>query len=327
MQAFQTQQGRIRRLAFAYDGRTLITASDRSPGVCLWDSMQQRPGKRWTTQGTVTALAASPTAPLLAAADQTGTIWVWNLQDDTVIHRMTNRANSVQCLDFSKDGQWLAAGAMRRGIGLQVLQIRRWEMPSGLERLPLIGHRDLITALSFSNDSKWLASGGHDRSIRLWEMATGKQRFGFNNWIQTFLTRFNVAAGQEQKALVSNRTGIRSLAFSPDDRLLAAATGWSPTIFDVEWPQHPDDSPKLIPRRRYQGHQNLVDCVAFGPNGKVLASACRDGLVKLWDVETDSEISTFTLGVGQAFSVAFAPDGLRAAVGGADGRVVLWDLD
>jgi len=70
-----------------------------------------------------------------------------------------------------------------------------------------------------------------------------------------------------------------------------------------------------------------VDCVAFGPNGKILASACRDGLVKLWDVETDSEISTFTLGVGQAFSVAFAPDGLRAAVGGADGRVVLWDLD
>lgn len=327
MQTLFTQQGRIRRLAFSYDGRTLVTASDRSRGVCIWDSLQQRPGKHWSTQGIVTALAVSPASPLLSAADQTGTVWVWNLQTDSVIHRFVNRPNSVQCLAFSRDGQWLAAGAMRRGVGLQTLQIRRWEMPSGVERAPLLGHRDLITALSFTSDGAWLASGGHDRSIRLWEMATGKQRFGLANWLQTFLSRFNVAAGEEQKALVSNPTVIRSLAFSPDNRLLAAATGWSPTIFDVRLPSSANDGPQLEPRRRYQGHQNLVDCVAFSPNGRILASACRDGVVKFWNVELNCEQVGYEFGLGQAFCIAFAPDGLRAAVGATNGRVILWDLD
>src|SRR5262249_53664229 len=68
----------------------------------------------------------------------------------------------------------------------------------------------------------------------------------------------------------------------------------------------------------------FVNCVAFSPDGKYLATVGHTGIVKIWDVTSGEEVRSFKEGP-QINAVAFHPTGKYVASGGADGRVRLWD--
>jgi WD40 repeat protein len=74
-----------------------------------------------------------------------------------------------------------------------------------------------------------------------------------------------------------------------------------------------------------QGHKNSVSSVAFSPDGKMLASADRDGTVKLWDMSTRQELATLQH-KNSVYSVAFSSDGKMLASADRDKTVKLWDI-
>jgi WD40 repeat protein len=71
-----------------------------------------------------------------------------------------------------------------------------------------------------------------------------------------------------------------------------------------------------------------VDSVAFAPDGKTLASGCKDRTIKLWDARTGKLLRTLTGHTGRVESLAFSPDGrlLATAGGGGDTSVRLWQF-
>jgi WD40 repeat protein len=69
-----------------------------------------------------------------------------------------------------------------------------------------------------------------------------------------------------------------------------------------------------------------VHSVAFRPDGKTLAVACKDGSVELWEVLTARRRTAFWAHEGAACSVAFSPDGRALASGGWDHEVKLWGV-
>ena len=111
---------------------------------------------------------------------------------------------------------------------------------------------------------------------------------------------------------------VTSVAFSPDGRFLASASGPLIKLWDIE-------------NRRgiteFKGHRDTVNSVVFSPNGDFLASASEDNTVKLWTVKGKREgIYTFKGHTRGVNSVVFTADGKTLASGSRDYTVKLWDV-
>jgi hypothetical protein len=167
-------------------------------------------------------------------------------------------------------------------------------------------HAGWVYCVAFSPDGALLASGGADKTVRLWDPATGKHL----------------------RTLAGHKSVVRGVAFSPDARWLASAGGGDSTVrlWDPATGEH---------LRTLAGHRPTargVTCVAFSPDARYLASGAYDMTVRLWNPATGkhlvAEVGHYggSGWVGLRFfsgvtCVGFSPDGRWLASGGADKTV------
>src|SRR5262249_20693825 len=76
--------------------------------------------------------------------------------------------------------------------------------------------------------------------------------------------------------------------------------------------------------RILRGHEGPVRCLAYRPDGQLLASGGDDGTVRLWSPEAGEQRKALAGHTDWVRAVAFSADGQRLASGGWDGRVCLW---
>jgi WD40 repeat protein len=113
---------------------------------------------------------------------------------------------------------------------------------------------------------------------------------------------------------------VRSVAFSPDGKILATA-GADKVIF--LW-----DTETYRPIGKLEGHGDLVKSIAFSPDGRSLASGSDDTTVILWDVETQRPQGLAFVGHEDLVNgVAFSPDGRTLASASRDTTIRLWDIE
>src|SRR5260370_752977 len=75
-----------------------------------------------------------------------------------------------------------------------------------------------------------------------------------------------------------------------------------------------------------KGHTALIYHVAFSPDGKLLATAGFDNLIKLWEWPSGKEVRTLTGHTGPVYCVAFHPNGSTLASGSLDKTIRLWNI-
>jgi WD40 repeat protein/serine/threonine protein kinase len=157
-------------------------------------------------------------------------------------------------------------------------------------------------SVAFSPDATRLAGGRYENGITLWDART--------NFPERTLPTYN---------------NVTSVAFSPDGNVLAGGEwGHRVELWDVQ-------KGSLV--RIISSSNNVVESVAFSPDGKTLACAGTpagksgmDGKVELWDVQTGELKQTFGAKEKGFTSVAFSPDGQVIACGSVNSVVYLWDV-
>jgi hypothetical protein len=196
------------------------------------------------------------------AADDDDTVRLWDIAT-----RREKRAAPLSGYlpTFSPDGKTLAVGSTEGAICLRDLSTGKNMITfTGHMAMPAVGPRGghgqtRIVALSFSPDSQMLASAGDDRTVRLWNLATG----------------------EEVACLKGHTDAIWTLAFAPDGKAVATCSR--------------DGTVKLwnlavrTEAATLKGHQGQVAAVAFAPDGNLLATAGTDGKIRLWRASPFSE--------------------------------------
>ncbi|KAG1721232.1 WD40-repeat-containing domain protein [Suillus paluster] len=166
--------------------------------------------------------------------------------------------------------------------------------------MTLKGHEDWVRDVAFIPGTRLLVTCSDDRSLRVWNLDTGKQ------------------VGEP---LVGHNEYVLRVTVSSDGRwIVSGARDGSILIWEV--PTRKSGVPVLL--HSFKGHKSDVWSVVFAPDSETFASASYDKTVCVWRRET-SEIALGPFQMGsEAYSVSYSPDGSKLAAG-TDKHIVIWN--
>jgi WD40 repeat protein len=123
---------------------------------------------------------------------------------------------------------------------------------------------------------------------------------------------------QLMHTLSRHSTTVKSIAFHPDDKLLASGGSDSAVVL---W-----NLEKNREDRRLMGHSHGVDSLSVSPDGSMLASGADDATIQLWKLETQENIRSLTGHANAINSIRFDPAGTLLASASSDHTVKLWSI-
>jgi serine/threonine protein kinase len=203
----------------------------------------------------------------------------------------------------------------------------------------LQGHTSFVNAVVFSPDGKTLISAGADKSIKIWDLSTGRvirDLQGHTSFVNALAVSpdgqiivsasadktikiWEYATGQEVRTLTGHGNFVNALTISTDGQTLASA-GADRIIRLWKLP-----SGKAL--KTLEGHTGFINALLFSSDGQMLISGGADKTIKLWDVTTGKETRNLTGHKGFINAVAIRSDGQILASASADKTIKIWDIN
>ena len=204
----------------------------------------------------------------------------------------------------------------------------------------LKGHTDQICSIAFSPDGTRVVSTSNDKTIRIWDLETGKMLKmleGHNDEVNTAafspdgklivsaskdstVRIWDAATGMQLNNLKGHNAPLLSATFSPDGKSIISVSDMdSYIIWDTRTGR------QIKKQDRYAS-----DFAVFSPDGKFFATRAvgfTDNLdnVKIWDISSGSPSCKLEGHTSSVSNAAFSPDGRLIATGSMDNTIRIWE--
>ena len=218
--------------------------------------------------------------------------------DDAVQSVATYPTNeSVECIDRSANGKWIAIGKLTGECEL-------WRLGEK-QASARFRHGRSLTDLDFNSTGNLIATSGVDDdnngTVCIWRLQDGQD--------PVF-----------EKKLAMKTGSATAVSFSNDPQSEYVAAGDNKRIGRI-WKWRDDREVVLL------GHFDAVTSINFSPSNELVVSSSSDGTARVWRTADGSEVQQFSGHNAPVLSAVFAPDGKQIASGGADRRILLWSVD
>src|SRR5262245_38741861 len=269
-----------------------VSAGKPEGPIAFPEGLLKQPVLYTPKAGQITAIAASPWAPVVAVAGQKQ-VSLYNSDTAQLVGVLPFPEGIPYVVRFSRNGGVLLAAGGRGGhSGCAVL----FDVKSG-KRIAKIGDElDAVLAADINAQQTLVALGGPNRVVRI----------------------YSAQSGELLHEIRKHTDWIYAAEFSPDGKSLATADrSGGLFVWEAETARE---------AQNLRGHTGAVFDVSWRPDSGLLASAGEDGTVKLWDLNEGKAIKSWAAHAGGAFCVRVAHDG-RLVSSGRDNTVKTWGAD
>lgn len=290
---FTAHDSFVEDLAFAPDGKHLFSSGVRTV-IKKW-RIDIRGGRRVNTlrahADSVRAIACSPDGKYLASHSDDGMLYVWNAVSGKRLGSIYSPNHWQAEIDFSPDSRVIATGSKWGGRAVKLWNVDNLRF----ESKPTGPHRDIVRAVVFDKRGR-MYTASDDKAIKIWN-----------------------ASNQQIIRTLNKHTGwIYGLAISPDDRMLASASGDKTVIL---WSLPAGRS------IRTWNHAEEVRAVAFSADGSLLATAGEEKVIHIWNVNNGTLKTKLTGHSDTIVALAYSPDGRQLASAGYDNSIRIWNAE
>jgi cytochrome c len=275
--------------------------------------------------GPVRAVAITPDGRTAVSGSFDQSVIVWSIDGETALEVLRFHAGSVNAAVALADDRFATGGE----DGRIALWRRGQSSPAGL----IGGHAGPIAALAVSPDGRLLASASWDETVRVTDLADGRQR-----------------------EFAGHQGNVNGVSFTPDGRSVVSAGydatlriwpldgGATPVVARLATPLHGVGAfgeeiltaggdgriyavdPDGRVSREFPAHLTPITALAFSRDGRLLASAGIKGQVVVLERATGRVVIRLGETGAPAWSLAFTPDGRELLVGGGDRLIRRWNV-